>query len=95
MNDGSGLPYDWEVQVTEKYNTYRDLGLNQDITSDYTFTEEYIDSSSPELGVFVVVTRNGGVTGPPNNTYMRTRYFWDLDPGGLPIVVLLNQNFYR
>jgi hypothetical protein len=95
MNDGSGLPYDWEVQVTEKYNTYRDLGLNLDITSDYTFTEEYIDSNNPALGVFVVVTRNGGVTGPPNNTYMRTRYFWDLDPGGLPIVVLLNQNFYR
>lgn len=94
-NDGSGIPYNWTVEVNEHYNTYRDLGLNQDITADYNWSEEYIDSGNPELGVFLKVEKIGASVGPPNNTYMRTRYFWDLDPGGLPIVVLLNQNFYR
>ena len=93
--DGSGIPYNWTVDVTEHYNTYRDLGLNADITSDYTFTEEYIDPNNKALGIYVKIEKIGGVTGPPNNTYVRTRYFWDLDPGGLPLVVLLNQNFYR
>ena len=95
MNDGSGIPYNWTVTVNEHYNTYRDLGLNQDITADYNWSEEYINPSNPPLGVFLKVEKVGGVTGPPNNTYMRTRYYWDLDPGGLPLVVLLNQNFYR
>lgn len=94
-NDGSVIAYNWTVEVTERYQTYTDIGANQDITADYTWTEEYIDSSNPELGVYLIVRKNGTQVGPPDNLYMRTRYFWDLDAGGLPIVVLLNQNFYR
>lgn len=94
-SDGSGLPYNWTVEIEEHYNTYRDLGLNQDITADYNWSEEYINPSNPALGVFLKVEKIGASVGPPNNTYMRTRYYWDLDPGGLPLIVLLNQNFYR
>lgn len=95
MKDGSGVPHNWTVRIAEKHQTYRDLGLNADITADYTWSVEYIDSSDPELGVFLKVRKNGTQVGPPSNTYMRVRYDWPLDPGGLPIIVLLNQNFYR
>ena len=94
LTNGDAIPYNWTVDVTNKHQIYTDIGANQDITSDYTWTEEYINPNNYSQGVYLVVRKNGTQVGPPNNLYMRTRYFWDLDPGGLPIVVLLNQNFY-